>query len=333
MPKTKASFCVIAATLCTVIVLFVLPITPKIPVSIAVIERGSLIRSQSMEGLVGYANEQPCLSPLAGQVAQVYVRQGQAVQKGELLARLDTSIEERALSELRQAFHHQEETARQLWAHSEAAQAVWLQNQLSMEQKMQELTLAIEAKTLRAPVDGVLGQIYTGENDYVDAFSPMMTLHGAALEIRAGQRFQDSANLRVGMRAMILAGGAQQAVGTLKGFDIPSVDSATGLYSQTLRFSVEEGQAWLAERLGETVALEVLWDVEPDMALVPIAAVSQNNQLWLVKDGKANATLIDPRKRDADYVCVPEEFIGETVILLPDELPLHQGCLVKEAEE
>jgi len=332
MPKTKASFCVIAATLCTVIVLFVLPITPKVPVSTAVIERGSLVRTQSMEGLICYANEQPCLSPLAGLVAQVYVEQGQAVKKGEALLRLDSTMEEQVLREFKQALYQQEETVHSLSVYSEAAQAVWLQNQLGLEQKMREAALSIDAKTIRAVSDGIVGQVYTGENDYVAALTPLMSLHADAVELRAQRRYQDSANLRVGMRVMILAGGQQQATGTLKGFDAPGVDSA-GMLSQTLRFSVDEGEIWLAERMGDTISMEVLWDVEPGVALVPIAAVSQSGHIWIVKDGKATAMAIDPRKRDADYVCVPEELVGEAVILLPDNSPLYQHCLVKEAKK
>ncbi len=70
MPKTKASFGMIAVTLCTVTVMFVLPITPKIPVSTAVIERGNLVMAQSLEGRVGYGDQQVCGAPLAGRAAK-----------------------------------------------------------------------------------------------------------------------------------------------------------------------------------------------------------------------------------------------------------------------
>lgn len=333
MPKTKASFCVIAATLCTVIVLFVLPITPKIPVSIATIQRGTLVRTQSMEGLVCYGNEQPCVSPVAGQIAQVYVRQGQSVQQGDALLRLDTSLEERTLSELKQTLHQQEEAISALPAGQEVVQAVWLQNQLTLEQKIQEIGLTIEAKTLRATTDGVVGQVYAGQDAYVAALSPLMSIHAETVEICAQQRVQDSASLEVGMQGIVYVNGKQQAVVTLKAFEAPYIDEVSGMYSQTLRFSLAESDDWFLERVGETVAIELLWDIETDVALAPISAVSQSDFLWIMEDGKASAVAIDPQKRDASYVCVPEELVGATVILLPDDSQLYSGCLVKEAKK
>ncbi len=323
----------IAATLCTVIVLFVLPITPKVPVSTAVIQRGSLLRTQSVEGMIRFGNEQPCLSLLAGQVAELYVAQGQRVQKGEALLRLDTSAEERALKEMTGALKKQEELVSSLSYEKDAVQAVWLQNRLTMEQKVQELMASIDAKTLRAQNDGIIGQVYTAPDSYVAALTPLMSIHENTVEIYAQHRMQDSANLRTGVKAVVYANGQQQAIAELSGFGAPVLDSMTGLSMQTLRFSVREGAAWVQDHVGETVSMELLWDAQENLALAPMAAVSQDDLLWVVRDGKAVPMAIDSQKRDADYVCVPENLVGESVVLLPDETPLFSGCLIKEAKK
>lgn len=334
MPKAKASFCVIAATFITVIVLFVLPITPKVPVSTAVVERGSLVRTQSVEGLICYRGEQPCLSPVAGQVAQVYVAQGQAVLKGDPLVRLDTTFEEQALKDLRQAMYQQEQAVLALSVEKEAVQAVWMQNKLSMETQIRELSATVEAKTLRAPADGVVGQVYAVEAAYVAGLSPMLSIHAGSVELKAQQRVQESASLQVGTRAVVYGGGAQQAVAVLTGFDVPAQDSASGLYTQTLRFDLEEGGEWLLGRIGDRVSIEILSDVQENVAIAPIAAVSESSLLWLVQaDGKVTPVKIDPENRDEDYVRVPEEYVGQRVVLLPDEGTLRQGTLVKESKK
>ena len=98
MPKTKASLLVIAATAVTVATLFLLPFTPKTAVRTAAVERGDLIRSTLMEGVVAYANEQPLIALQAGRVARVYVIQGQAVRAGDLLVSMDTSVQEQELA-------------------------------------------------------------------------------------------------------------------------------------------------------------------------------------------------------------------------------------------
>ncbi len=332
MPKTKASFGMIAVTLCTVTVMFVLPITPKIPVSTAVVERGNLVMAQSLEGRVGYGDQQVCGAPLAGRVAQVNVRQGQAVQKGDVLLRMDTAWEEEALSGLEQALHGQNQALASVQLAGEAVKAVWLQNQLSLQAQMREMVLAIQAKTLRADADGVVGQVYVQPGDYVAAFSPMLVLRGNGLELSARQRVQDSLTLQVGMRAVVYAQGEQRAIATLSGFGAPELDGATGLYMQTLRFSVDQGEDWLQQRLGEAVALELLSQVQSDVALAPIAAVSAGNCLWVVREGRVSPVKVDPKQRDADFVRVAEELVGERVVLLPDEADLRAGSPVKESK-
>ena len=98
MPKTKASLLVIAATAATVVTLFLLPFTPRTAVRTAVVERGELICSTLLEGVVAYADEQPLIALQAGRVGKVHVRQGQTVRAGELLISMDTDVQEQELA-------------------------------------------------------------------------------------------------------------------------------------------------------------------------------------------------------------------------------------------
>ena len=118
MPKTKASLLVIAATAVTVATLFLLPFTPKTAVRTAEVERGNLIRSTLMEGVVAYADEQPLVALTAGRVARVYVSQGQAVCAGDLLMSMDTSVQEQELTAVNRLLYEQETALQPLarWA-------------------------------------------------------------------------------------------------------------------------------------------------------------------------------------------------------------------------
>lgn len=331
MPKTKASFFMIAATLITVVVLFVLPITPKIPVTTAVIQRGDLMIHQSLEGVIGFSDEQWCLSPLEGQVAQIYVRQGQTVGQGEALLKLDSRAEEQALQQLEQALYGQEQTLQAVQGPQEALRAAFAQGQLAVEQKRQELLLRIEAKTVRAARSGTVGQVYATQGAYVAQATPVCNLRGDRAEIWASQRVQESSNLQVGMRALVTV-GSRQVLSTLSGFDPPQRDVATGLYMQTLHFRVEEDGSWLMGRVGESVEIELITRVEQAVALAPLAAISADNSLWILKGDQVTAAQVDPQQRNEDFVRVPEAWIGEKVVLLPDEAALYAGCMVKESK-
>ena len=108
MPKTKASLLVIAATAATVVTLFLLPFTPRTAVRTAVVERGELICSTLLEGVVAYADEQPLIALQAGRVGKVYVRQGQTVRAGELLISMDTGVLEQELAAVNRMLYEQE---------------------------------------------------------------------------------------------------------------------------------------------------------------------------------------------------------------------------------
>ena len=105
MPKTKASLLVIAATAVTVVTLFLLPFTPRTAVRTAVVERGELICSTLLEGVVAYADEQPLIALQAGRVGKVHVRQGQTVRAGELLISMDTDVQEQELAAVNQMLY------------------------------------------------------------------------------------------------------------------------------------------------------------------------------------------------------------------------------------
>ena len=65
MPKTKASLLVIAATAVTVATFVFAAVHTQDSRGTAVVERGGLIRSTLLEGVVAYADEQP-LCPAGG---------------------------------------------------------------------------------------------------------------------------------------------------------------------------------------------------------------------------------------------------------------------------
>ena len=111
MQKTRASLLVIAATALTVATLFLLPFTPKAAVRTAVVERGAFIRSTLLEGVIGYAQEQPLLALQPGRIARVHVQQGQRVSAGELLVSMDTEAQEQELAAVTRMLYEQQEAA------------------------------------------------------------------------------------------------------------------------------------------------------------------------------------------------------------------------------
>ena len=76
------------------------PAEEKILVETATVQSGELVQSRLLTGVVQKEQKQYIISPKSGLISSVYVSSGQAVEAGQMLLRMDTSAEEKALSRL-----------------------------------------------------------------------------------------------------------------------------------------------------------------------------------------------------------------------------------------
>lgn len=332
MRRTRASLWILGVTVATAAVLFVLPITPKIAVESVPITRGSLVRLLSVEGTVTRRQETPVVALVGGRVAEVCVRQGQSVRQGELLLRLDTTLEEAALqraARLQQELNAATEQTLALPAGLAGADALRLlagSSELELLASAEECRLAIQAKQVRAERDGLVGQVYVQPGDYAAPGNVAMTVYQSGVQVTAVQRAQDCAEMRLGTRALVTQNGTS-ALAELCAFGEPIWEESLGGYQQTLTFEVEAGAAL---QLGSPAELDILRDASPDVPVAPLDALTGDGTLWVIRDGKAYEERVDARLRDANQVQVPERLLGLSVILTPDEERLSVGASVKE---
>jgi membrane fusion protein, multidrug efflux system len=113
------------------------------------------------------AMEDAYISPeVNGQIKYIYVKKGQSVQKGQLLAKLNTEITESSIREvetnLRLAklmFEKQEE----LWNQKIGSEIQYLQaksNKESLEARLATMNAQLEMANVRAPFSGIVDEIY-----------------------------------------------------------------------------------------------------------------------------------------------------------------------------
>lgn len=328
MPKAKASLLVIASTLLTVAVLFLLPFTPIVKVRTAVIEEGDLLRTTLLEGVVSYRDEQPCINISEGRVMNVYVKEGQSVKKGDLLIRMDTGAQEAALAAMSRTLNEHAELLDGLDDAARAAVMITIE-QMETLQKKTELEAAITGGQIRAAFDGVVGGIYTQEGSYVSAMSVLGTVHGTEKSITAIGRASDLVGVATGETSCVRTSeGDALGMARLGLLSAPVMNETTGQMMQTLRFDFLEDQEL---RIGERVMVEVICERGEGLALLPLSAVDSSMRVWVVEDGLASPMKIDVDFRNDQYVAVSDDLKEKNVILFPDEKALYQGCPVKEA--
>ena len=319
MRRTRASFWVLGITAVATAVLFVLPITPKVAVESVPIVRGELIRLLSVEGTVTRRQESPALVLANGLVSEVCVRQGETVQQGQLLLRLDTTLEESTLERLARL-------RGTLGTAPAGLEAVTASSELELLTIAEECRQRIATKQVRAAQDGVVGQVYAQPGAYAAVGEVAMTVYQPGLQVTAVQRAQEGAELALGTPAIATQNGAC-AHAALSAFGPPVWEEALGCAVQTLTFDVE-GDASL--RVGSPVELDILCEAIANVPVAPLRALTAHGTLWVIREGKAYEEPVNISQRDAERVRVPDQLLGLSVILEPNTEKLENGVPVKE---
>ncbi len=102
----------------------------------------------------------------AGIIEEVFVREGQAVKKGDILARLDTELLERSMDELNVQLDLAKinyERQNNLWQQNIGSEMQYLQaknSKESLEKRVESLKAQIEMAEIKSPVSGVVDVVY-----------------------------------------------------------------------------------------------------------------------------------------------------------------------------
>ena len=112
------------------------------------------------------AEQDAIVSPeLNGQIKKIYIKEGDAVKKGQLLLTLNTSVTESTIREVKTSLSLAEETykkQKELWEQNIGTEMQFLQaknNKESLESKLRTLEAQMNMARLRAPFDGIIDNI------------------------------------------------------------------------------------------------------------------------------------------------------------------------------
>ena len=321
MSKTKVSIGVIAVTLLTVATLFLLPLPPRTEVKTAMVTRGEMLETLLLEGVVTYQDDQPLVSLGPGQIRQVYVRQGDRVEAGQLLFSLDTAEEEAAMTLLSQELSRLEGL-------DGTMQALMTRQRLELCSQQAALKGSIAMKQVRAQQDGVMGPICCREGELVLEGTVLGSMHGENLCVMAFARAEAVQGIEDGAAAFLLDESGRRIGGAvLMRMGQPQQDSLTGAAGYPLWFSLGEELP-----LGQRLTVELVKKRFQNQTLAPMEAVGSDGCLWVVEEGVARPVQVEVLRQDGDFVSVDDDLEGMRVILEPDRQKLSPGRAVREGE-
>lgn len=112
------------------------------------------------------------ISPeINGQVKEIYVKEGNKVSKGQPLIKINSSITESSINEIKTALELAKtvyEKQKQLWDKNIGSEMDYLQaknNMDALESKLETLNAQAEMALIRAPIDGIVDEILVKEGE------------------------------------------------------------------------------------------------------------------------------------------------------------------------
>lgn len=295
-------------------------------VSLCAVERGGVERSLEVGGVVRGAEEFAALYPASGLVAQVYVRPGDRVKKGQALFRMESSAQEEAVSSLLAAGSAVDEevsAVTRLLDTPAASGYGSLAGKISLEDAIRQL----EAMTARAPADGVVRQVAAARYGGGVAGDAAVMLSSEESRIVCEVAACDAQQVREGMEARISAEGEALVTAHVTEIGPAYASAVTGRQVRQVTLSPDEA---LGLPPGTQVDVTLIMQCVRDAPVLPVTAVTASGTVWWVSGERAWETPVQVLMQD-ERACWVDLQEGVTVVDCPQNLV--SGQLVKGVME
>lgn len=197
------------------------------PVTVSVIEAeyGVTVRTRSYVGTVESAKEAVVNAARSGELQSVDVRQGQKVDRSQLLASVESSsaksLHEASLASLKQA-QDGYDRAQQVYSKGGVTEVKMMEVMTKLTQAQAAeaaAAAALEDCQVRAPFDGRIARVFVHQGERVTVEQPLFSIIDASgLEISIPVPENEIAQIRIGDRARVIfpALGTTEYVATVR---------------------------------------------------------------------------------------------------------------------
>jgi len=306
------------------------------PVEIAQVTAGDAAAIYSGTANLEADSQAIVVARTAGIVLQVLAEEGDRVQTGQVLARLDDARlkleRERALANLHKA-ERALKRAKELFRRKLGSREEFDNARATLESEKVAFKLAdleLSYAVISAPISGIVSDRQVKVGNLVQANQSILTVHHvdpllAVLHVPENQLQV----LRVGQAAQLRA----DALGG-KAFDgsvlriSPVIDAATG----TLKVTVAVSDPDAVLRPGMFGRIEIIYNTRHGVPLIPKAAlVSQDDETWVFKiaEGKAVRTLVSTGMSSDNLIEITHGLTVGTPVVVSGQNSLKDGTQVE----
>ncbi|MFW5757510.1 MAG: efflux RND transporter periplasmic adaptor subunit [Bacteroidota bacterium] len=152
----------------------------KMKVTAQEIKKETFTNYVTVKGTVEAVNEATISPETNGQIRQIMVKKGEMVEKGQTLARLNTSVIENNIAETKSALSLAEtvyQRQKRLWDQEIGSEIQYLEAKNNFEttrERLKSLESQLEMSIIKAPFNGIIDDIFAKEGELAMPGNPVM---------------------------------------------------------------------------------------------------------------------------------------------------------------
>lgn len=312
------------------------PMDFAIPVETVAVKQEALVRSIVAVGSL-LANEQVMLQPeFAGKVVTIHFKEGQKVNKGDLLVTLDDSIYKAELNQADARLKLSQANTKRI----NSLRKKGLSNEQEEDQAVSELGVnrasrvlartRLEKMAIHAPFDGTIGLRGISEGDYLTSGQDIVTLINSnpiKLEFRIPEVYLSEVAIGQKVDVRVDAFRGDSFSGEVYAI-APEVD--VGGRSFMVRAQIANNDGLLVPGLFAQVELEL--ERKENALLIPEAALmpaGDKQYVYRIDDGKAVRTEVALGMRQGDMVEIISGLVPGAQVVTAGQMKIMDGSKVQ----
>jgi RND family efflux transporter MFP subunit len=277
-------------------------------------------------------------TPLAsGNLTEVLIKSGDRIEKGQVIARLDSDDQKVAADQARVALDSAKEKVERNRRLGNAVSIAVLRDAEFAEQAaqldLQKAELDLKRRDIVAPSKGVAGIITVNPGDYVTTETAIAVIDDRSqilVDFWVPERFSNKISVGQEVSASAIAIPGSEFSGVIHAID-NRVDEA----SRTLRVRarLENPDDTLRAGMSFSVVARFAGDTYPTVNPLAVQWSSDGSFVWRIEDNKAQRVPVKIVQRNSDKVLVDAELAKEQAVVMEGVQRLRDGGEVRIAGE
>jgi len=312
-------------------------VRPAVPVKVAIVEEGDITSSLVFDSVLETESSIEIFAESSGVILEVLVEEGDRVKQGQILARLESDMQQVDADEAEARYEH-EKLNNQRMVELHERKLINLQefetakfNLEQMRLRYERASIQLENTIVRATVDGVITERLAQVGRRVTANRQLYTMMNLdELHANVNVSGQHLLNVKQGLEAVIdsdlIEGVQYDAFVRLVS---PVVDPGSGTFKVKVAVLQDNGMPIYP---GMFVNVRIIVDNRKDSILIPKDAVVHEGDLkyiYTVQEGKARKQLLQEGYSNVEFVQATSGVNRGDAVIVMGHNALKDGANVK----